>query len=184
LGNLDHALETYNLIIKQNRNDLWELFALTQAGRIYYFLNKNDEAESAFRKVIDNFLNHPLFYNAAFQLGNLYFKKNIIEAIHYYSLVLKGNILELFGEAYFRLGEIFYQQGKYEKAFTSFETAIRYFKENSLWFFLTQLEIGNLQRKWGEYDEAKRSYMIVLDQSKDEEIKKATKVLLNHIKSY
>ena len=184
LGNLDHALETYNLIIKQNRNDLWELFALTQAGRIYYFLNKNDEAESAFRKVIDNFLNHPLFYNAAFQLGNLYFKKNIIEAIHYYSLVLKGNILELFGEAYFRLGEIFYQQGKYEKAFTSFETAIRYFKENSLWFFLTQLEIGNLQRKWGKYDEAKRSYMIVLDQSKDEEIKKATKVLLNHIKSY
>ena len=103
-----------------------------------------------------------------FNLGNLHFKGNdITEAIHYCSIVLKGNILELLGEAHFSLGEKFFTiQGKYEKAFTSFETAIRYFKDSSLWFFLTQLEIGNLQRKWGKYEEAKRAYMIILDHSK------------------
>jgi len=185
LGNLDQALETYDLIARQNGNNPWQLFALTQLGSIYFSRDENDKAEVAFKRVIHEFPNHPLFYHAALQLGNLFFKKNnIVEAISYYSMVLKGNILELFGEASFGLGEIFYQQGKYEKSLTSFETAIRYLKENSLLFFLTQLEIGNLQKKWGKYEEAKKSYRIVLDHSKDEEMRKAAKELLDHMKSY
>jgi tetratricopeptide (TPR) repeat protein len=182
LGNLDPALETYDLIVRQNKNNHWQLFALTQAGSIYLFRNENDKAEYAFRKVLEHFPYHPLFYHAAFQMGNLYLKnKDIVEAIHYFSMVLKGNILELFGEAYFGLGEIFYQQGKYEKALVSFESAMKYVKENSLCFFLTQLEIGNLQMRSGKYEEAKKSYRTVFDQTKDEEIKKAAKELLNYL---
>ena len=185
LGNLGQALETYDLIARQNGNNLWQLFALTQLGSIYFSHDENDRSEVSFKRVIHDFPNHPLFYHAALQLGNLYFKKkNMVEAISYYSMVLKGNILELFGEASFALGEIFYQQRKFEKALTSFETAIRYLKETSLWFFLTQLEIGNLQKRWGKYEEAKRSYRNVFDHSKDEEIKKAAKELLDHMESY
>jgi TolA-binding protein len=185
LGNLDRALETYDLIVRQSRRNLWQLFALTQVGSIYFFRNENDKAENAFRTVIDSFPNHPLFFHAAVQLGNLHFKKKeVVEAIYYYSTVLKGNILELFGEAYFGLGEIFYQQGKYEKAFTSFEAAMQHLKGSSSWFFLAQLEIGNLQRRQGKYVEAKRSYRMVLDQSKDEDMKKVAKELLNHVESY
>jgi TolA-binding protein len=185
LGNLDQASEAYDLIVRQDRSDLWELFALTQLGTIYSSRDENDRAIDAFRKVILHFPNHPLFYHAALQLGNIYFKeKNIGEAISYYSTVLKGDVIELFGEASFALGEIFYQQGKYEKALKSFETAIRYLKETSLWFFLCHLEIGNLKKGWGEYEEAKKSYWIVLDRSKDEEIRKAAKELLDHVKSY
>ena len=184
LGNLDPALETYDLIVRQNKNSLWHLFALTQIGSLYLSRNEKDRAESAFKKVMDRFPNHPLFYNAAFQLGNLHFmKNNIAEAVQYYSIILRGNLLELFGEAYFSLGEIFYQQGKYEKALANFETAVRYLKEGSLWFFLTQLEIGNLQRKWGKHEEAKKAYTIILNDSRDEEVKKAAKILLNHIGS-
>ncbi len=184
LGNLDQALETYSLIARQNRNNFWHLFALTQIGTLYSFRNEQDRAENAFRKVLEDFPNHPLFYRAALQLGNLYFnKKNVVEAAHYYSIVLKGNMLELFGEAYFSLGEIFYQQGKYEKALNSFETAMRYLKETSSWFFLTHLEIGNLKRRGGKYEEATKSYLIILDQSKDEEMKNATRELLNRMES-
>ena len=180
LGNLDQALETYGLIVRQNNNNFWHLFALTQIGSIYFFRNEHDNAENAFKKVMKDFPNDPLFYHAALQLGNLNFNKNnIVEAIQYYSIVLKGNILELFGEAYFGLGEISYQQGKYEKALYSFETAMRYLKETSSWFFLTHLEIGNLKWRGGKYEEAKKSYLIILDQSKDEEIKKAARELLN-----
>ena len=182
LGNVDPALETYDLILRQNRNNLWELFALTQVGNIYLFQNENAKAENVFNRIIYSFRDHPLHFNAAFQLANLYFKENnIVNALYYYSMVLKGNMGELFGEVYFRLGEIFYQEGKYEKALASFETAMRYLKESSSWFFLTQLEIGNLQRRGGKYEEAKRSYMIILDHSKDEEINKAVKELLNHL---
>jgi TolA-binding protein len=182
LGNLNQAIETYGLIVRQNMNHCWQLYALTQLGTIYAFRNEYDKAENAFKKVLEGFAGHPLFYNAALQLGNLNFnKKNIVEAIHYYSIVLKGNILELFGEAYFGLGEIFYQQGKYEKALHSFETAIQYLRETSSWFFLTHLEIGNLKRRWGKYEEAKESYQIILDQSKDEEIKKAARECLNRM---
>ncbi len=184
LGNLNQAIETYSLIVRQNKNTFWRLYALTQLGTIYAFRNELDKGESAFRKVLEGFPNHPLFYNAALQLGNLNVnRKNIVEAVHYYSIVLKGNILELFGEAYFGLGEIFYQQGKYEKALNSFEAGIQYLKETSSWFFLTHLEIGNLKRRWGKYEEAKKSYLIILDQSKDEEIRKAARECLNRMES-
>ena len=184
LGNVDQALETYSLIVRQNRKNPWHLFALTQIGSIYSFRNEQDKAEIAFKRVMEDFPDHPLFYRAALQLGNLTFgKKNIIEAVRYYSIVLKGNILELFGEAYFGLGEIFYQQGKYERALNSFETGMQYLKETSSWFFLTHLEIGNLKRRGGKYEEAKKSYQIILDQSKDEEMKIAAKELLNRMES-
>jgi tetratricopeptide (TPR) repeat protein len=184
LGDLDRALEAYRLIIRQDKKNFWHLFALTQTGGTYVFRNEQDKAEEAFKKVMEGFPNDPLFYHAALQLGNLNFnRKDVVEAIHYYSLVLKGNILELFGEAHFGLGEIFYQQGKYEKALLSFETAVRYLKETSVWFFLTHLEIGNLKRSEGKYEEAKKSYLVILDQSKDEEMKKAARELMNRMDS-
>jgi cellulose synthase operon protein C len=184
LGNLDQALETYNLVIRQHKHNFWRLFALTQIGNVYVLRNEQDKAENALKKVLEEFPNHPLFYHAALQLGNLNFgKKNIVEAIQYYSIVLKGNILELFGQAYFSLGEIFYQQGKFDKALQNFETAMRYLEGSSSWFFLTHLEIGNLKRRWGKYEEAKKSYLIILDQSKDDEMKKAAKELLNRMES-
>jgi TolA-binding protein len=185
LGQLDQAVETYDLIIRQSKNSYWHLFALTQIGIIYSSRNEQGNAENAFKKVIEDFPNHPLFYYAALKLGNLNFsRRNILEAIHYYSIVLKGNILELFGEAYFSLGEIFFQQGKYEKALQNFETAMRYLKETSSWFYLTHLEIGNLKRMGGKYEEAKKSYLVILDQSKDEEMKNAARELLNRMESH
>jgi TolA-binding protein len=184
LGNATPALETYELILRQNKNNVWQLFALVQIGGLHVFQNESDSAENDFKKVMEEFPNHPLFYHAAFQLGNLNFnKKNMVEAVHYYSIVLKGNILELFGEAYFATGEIFYQQGKYERALYSFETATQYLKETSSWFFLTHLEIGNLKRRGGKYEEAKKSYLTIIDQSKDEEVKKAARELLNRMES-
>jgi tetratricopeptide (TPR) repeat protein len=152
---------------------------------IYLSREENDKSEEVFKRIIYEFSNHPLSYHAALRLGNLYSKKkNMVEAISHYSTVLKGNIPELLGEASFGLGEIFYQQGKYEKALTSFETALQYMKENSIGFFLTQLEIGNIQKHWGKYEEAKKSYRIVLDHSKDEEMRKAAKELLDRMASH
>ncbi len=184
LGNLDLAVETYNLVVSQNKLSVWHLFALTQIGSIYSFRNEQERAENAFKRVLEEFPNHPLFHHAALQLGILNFSKNnIVEAAHYYSIVLKGNILQLFGQAYFSLGEIFYQQGKFEKALQNFETAMRYLEGTSSWFFLTHLEIGNVRRRWGEYEEAKKSYRIILDQSKDEEMKQAAQELLSRMET-
>jgi len=183
-GNLDQALETFNLVVRQNKISVWHLFALTQIGSVYSFRNEQEKAENAFKKVLEEFPNHPLFHHAALQLGILNFSKNnIVEAVHYYSIVLKGDILQLFGQAYFSLGEIFYQQGKFEKALQHFETAMRYLEGTSSWFFLTHLEIGNVKRRWGKYEEAKKSYLIILDQSKDEEMKQAAKELLSRMES-
>jgi TolA-binding protein len=184
LGNPDQALEAYGLLAHQYKKNVWHLFALTQIGTLYSFRNEPDKAENAFKKVLEDFPDHPLFYHAALQLGNLSFsKRNIVEAVHYYSIVLKGNIFELFGQTYFSLGEIFYQQGKFEKALQNFESAMRYLEGTSSWFFLTHLEIGNLKRRGGKYEEAKKSYLIILDQSKDEEMKKAAKELLSRMES-
>ena len=185
MGSFDHALEAYDLIVKQDRNNRWLLFALTQLGNFYFSRDENDKAEVLFKRILHDFPNHPLFFHSALQLGNLSFKKNnLAEAISFYSIVLKGNVLELFGEASFGLGEIFYQEGKYERALANFEVAIQYLRKTSLWFFLTQLEIGNLQKKWGKYEEAKKSYRVIIDHSTDGEITKAAKELLDHVESH
>lgn len=185
LADFDQAFEAYDLIIRQNRSGPWRLFALTQAGVLSSLHNEQDKAENTFKKIIQEFPNHPLAYHAAVRLGNLFLQeKNVIDALYYYSMALKGNILDLFGEAHFGLGEAFYQQGSYEKAFSSFESAMKHLKESSQWFSLAQLEIGNLQRRWGRYEEAKRSYTMILDQSKDDEIKRAARELLSHLESY
>jgi TolA-binding protein len=185
LGHFEQALAVYQSILMRQRNDIWTLFALTQMGNLYFSRNEMDKSEKAFKRVMEVYPNHALYFNAAVQLGNLYLKKkNIGDALHYYSIVLKGNVLDLLGQAHFGLGEIFYYQEKYEKAFYSFQTAIRYLKEKSPWFFLAQLEIGILQMKWGKEEEARKSWMFILDHSKDEEVKKAAKDLLNRLDSH
>ncbi|MGQ9509564.1 MAG: tetratricopeptide repeat protein, partial [Thermodesulfobacteriota bacterium] len=184
-GDLDRALECYGNILKNGLKTTWDLLALTQIGNLFSLLKETQKAEKTFKKILQEFPDHPLTYYALFQLGNLNFRKNnIVEAIHYYSQILKGSQLELWGETYFLLGEIFYQQGKYEKALGSFEMAIRYLKETSPWFFLTYIELGNLQRKWGKVKEAKKSFTTVLNQTRDEDLKKAASELLNLIEKH
>ena len=184
MGSMDQALETFDLIARQNMIFPWSLLALTQLGSLHLHRNDADQAEKAFRTITAEFHNHPLFYYAAYQVGNIEFRRrNLSEAIPFYSLVLKGNILDLLGEVYFRYGEIFYRQEKYENAFKSFETAMQYFKHDSPGFFLTQLEIGNIQRRLDKVDEAKQSYRNIVENSKDEEVRNAAKELLTEVTS-
>jgi len=181
-GNWTQALETYELIVRKDSRHHWRLYALTQMGNIYLSLKDLSLAERAFKKVIEDYPQHPLCFYAAFQLGKLYFRQNnILEAIHYYSMILKSGRPELLGGAYFSLGEIFHQQEKYDKAFKNFEMALQFLQETSPWFFLTHLEIGNLQRKNGQYEEAKKSYLTILSRTKDEDLKRAASEMLRLI---
>ena len=183
-GQWAQALKTYELLTQNGGKRPWKLFALVQMGNLYFSFKESTLAERAFKRAIQDFPDHPLSSHAAFRLGKLFFRENnILEAIHYYSLILSAGRRELLGGAYFSLGEIFYQQEKYDKASKSFETALQYLQENSPWFFLTHLEIGNLQRKKGKYEEARRSYLTILNQAKDEEIRRAASELLRQIGS-
>lgn len=183
-GNPAQALEIFRLLVEKGGVTHWKLFALTQLGNIYLGIKEIGEAEKTFKKILDNFPQHPLATQAAFQLGKLFFKQgNFLESMHYYSLILKGERLELLGGTYFSLGEIFYQQGKYDKALKSFEMALRYLQESSPWFFLAHLEIGNLQKKDGKYEAARQSYQTILNQARDEDLRKAAMDLLGMIET-
>ena len=168
LGNVDQALEAFQTIIRASRKNVWELLALICSSGLHRSRNEIDRTQEDLKKVLETFPDHPLCLFAALQLGTLHFKKNNLwEASTYYSMILKGKVPELLGPVYFCFGEIFIHEGKDEKAMNSFQTAIEHLKADSPWFFLAQMEIGNLQRKFKKYEEAKSAYRIILDQSKD-----------------
>jgi tetratricopeptide (TPR) repeat protein len=184
LGNPDHALEVFDLLLHRKKGAPWQLLGSLEMGTLHLARNEEDLAEKVFRGIVERFSPQPLSDQALYQLGNISFRrKNVAEALHYYGLVLKGKAPGLLAEVYFRLGESFYQDGKYDKAFTSFENALRHLSENSLWFFLAQLEMGNLQRRWGSPEEARKSYQILLDRSNDPALMKAARELLSHVES-
>ncbi len=185
LGLLDQALETFNHLYEKKKNFTWLPIALAKIGSIYQLKMEDEKAIDIYKKIIYEYPNHPISSQAAVKLGNIFFKKkNMSDAIIYFTQVLKGNLSELFGHAYFAIGEVLFMQGKYDKAKKSFEDALQYLKPDSLLFFLTQLEIGNIQRMWGNYKDAKRTYQIIINKSKDDDIKKAAKELLNYIESF
>lgn len=184
LGNLNQALDTFNQLYERKKNFIWLPIALAKIGSIYQLKMENEKAIDIYKKVINEYPNHPISYQAAIKLGNIFFKKKSMpEAITYFTHVLRGNLSELIGHAYFAIGEILYTQGKYDKAQKNFEDALQYLKPDSLLFFLTHLEMGNLQRIFGNYKDAMKSYQIIIDKSKDEEIKNVAKELLSYIKS-
>lgn len=181
-GSWTQALETFRTLALKDGHPHWRLFALTQAGNIYLSLKENSEAKLAFMRVLELFPGHPLASYAAFRLGNLFFKQNqMADALQYFSLILQGNQTLWMGEAYFCVGEILYQVGKFDKARRNFDMALQYLDSSSPWFDLTHLEIGNLQRTKGHIEEAKKSYETILSQSKDEDLKKAASELLRLI---
>lgn len=156
-----------------------ESLALTQMGHLYLSNNNPNQCEKLYLILLKNFPDQPLSYYAALKLGTLYlYQNNISKALYYYAIVLKGKYPDLSGEAYFGLGEVFYHQKKYDKALRSFGEILKDRQENTPWYYLAHLEVGNLKKRAGEIEEAKYSYSIVLNQSKDEEMKQAAKKLL------
>ena len=182
LGDVPRALETYGQILLHSGKNPWNLMALTQTAVHDLSLAKEAKAEELFKRAHDEFSNHPLVYHAAFRLGILSEKKKDLQgASRFYALILKENLPELLGPTYFRIGEILIQQEKPDKAFSSFKSALPYLPEDSVWFGITQLEIGNVQRRWGRLDEARKSFELAKNHVKDEQIRKAARESLQQL---
>lgn len=182
LGDTPLALETYSQILLHSEKNPWSLMALTQTAVHDLSLQEEAKAEELFKRALDDFSNHPLVYHAAFRLGILSEKKKDLQgASRFYALVLRENLPELLGPTYFRIGEILIQQEKPDKAFSSFKSAIPYLSEDSVWFGITQLEIGNVQRRWGRFEEARKSFELAKNQVKDEQIKNAARESIQHL---
>jgi tetratricopeptide (TPR) repeat protein len=176
LGEGPRALETYGQILQHSGKNPWSLMALTQTAVHDLSLGKEAKAEELFKRVLNEFSNHPLVYHAAFQLGILSERKNDIQgASRFYALVLRENLPALLGPTYFRIGEILIHQEKPDKAFSSFKAALPYLPEDSVWFGITQLEIGNGQRRSGRLDEARKSFELAKNHVKDEQIREAAR---------
>jgi TolA-binding protein len=182
LGDTLRALETYGTILLHSGKNPWSLMALTQIAVQNLSVRQETKAEELFNRALDEFSNHPLVHHAAFRLGILSEKKKDLQAAsRFYALVLRENLPELLGPTYFRIGEILIQQEKPDKAFSSFNAAVPYLPEDSVWFGITQLEIGNIQRRWGRFEEARKSFELAKNQVKDDQIKNAARESLQRV---
>jgi TolA-binding protein len=184
LADLSRASETYGKIMALSHRSPWVLMALTQLGMQSLLADEKEKAIEAFTRIVETFSDHPLLCHAAFQLGALHEqRKDFSQASRAYSLVLKSPPSELLAPTYFRIGEVLLHQEKEDRALASFEAALRSAPRNSLWSAMTQLEIGNVQRREGRIEEARKSYRAAHDQTKDEQVRKTARDLLERMES-
>lgn len=183
-GNYDDAIKALHALVQRNKRDFWSLLGSLQLGSLYLAKNDEKRAETIFQGVLERAKDHPFAGYAFFQLGNIAFRrKRMAEALNYYAEAMKRKPPHLMGEIYLRMAEAFYEEGMFEKALLHFQKAVEDLPEGSSSFFLAHLEIGSLQKRKGEREEARKAFRVVSERSKDGVLVNAARELLRSVES-
>jgi tetratricopeptide (TPR) repeat protein len=121
-GEFDKALEEYNKVLEQAKNDETmgkEMTAKALAGIGECYLKREDfeTAQNYFKKSIESYPENEIL---AYNVGEIYFSnQKIDEAIHYFEL--SSQIKPDWSSPYLKLGYAYLNKGDYEKAEQNFD---------------------------------------------------------------
>ncbi len=121
-GEFDKALEEYNQVLEQAKNDETmgkEMTAKALAGIGECYLKKEDfeTAQNYFKESIESYPENEIL---AYNVGEIYFSnQKIDEAIHYFEL--SSRIKPDWSSPYLKLGYAYLNKGDYEKAEQNFD---------------------------------------------------------------
>ena len=125
-GELDKAIEEYNRVLEQAKNDDLmgkEMAAKALAGIGECYMSKEDfeEAQNFFKQSIDNYPENEIL---AYNVGEIYFSnQKIDEAIHYFELAIQ--IKPKWSDPYLKLGYVYLNRADNAKAIENFEKFLK-----------------------------------------------------------
>lgn len=160
---LDHFRQAHKFLAEQKLDEALKEFqettrlspdsalAVFWQGKTHLYRKERDQAETAFKKVLDK---DPQNYHALAMLGRLYSldRDKLDRAEAYLRQALDYSPDNL--EAHFDLGRVYARKGERDKALQQF----RYLFARESEFFIYHFELGRMLEAWGSKDAALREY--------------------------
>jgi len=179
LGDTEKAIASFVEILDKERRDRWTVAALYELGKIYYERKDLERAKDLFARIVDTAPEEETSILASYYLGIICFKeKNSSEALRHLNDALESNNRAIRAECHYRIGEIYVQEEVYYLSLHHFQTIVDKLNDQKGWVELALFEIGNIRLAQGESAEAEKAFQRVLDESKDPDLREASKKIL------
>ncbi len=156
------AIVEYKYVLKlaDFNKELKEAMVRKRLARIYQEFNQMEEAQKEYI-LITNL--EPDNYEAYYQIGLLFYKRNLIEnSVAYFQKAIHIN--PQYAEAYYYLGVVFFSSGRYEES----QNALNKSLQNNSRNMKPHLYLGLIYKAFSQYDLASKEFDLA---SRDPEIK-------------
>ncbi|MEM1350151.1 MAG: tetratricopeptide repeat protein, partial [Myxococcota bacterium] len=122
----EKSIEIYELVLARFSDTELAPRALFNIGHEHRELGNFEEMRAAYQRLVDEYKDSPLRYDALLVLGDNYFDSNKLELSKgYYEQIAAGPLVKVTGLGHYKLAWVWVNQGDCTKALDQFETAIK-----------------------------------------------------------
>lgn len=155
-------------------------------GMLYLDQDQTEESAAAFQRALDYSPSFETEFKSKFELAKL--KKQLGERQESYELLNdlynEGKYKEFWGDVYYEIGLLEYEDGNVEKAFNIFTEVDTTYTESE-GAARAELMMGEIMKnEYADYDSAKFYYDKVASSKTDPEIKEAARIYSNSVNNY
>ena len=183
---MEEAIEEGYNFIEVSDNDELKAKVAYQIGLINLELNNEEEAAAAFESVLDFSPTFETEFYSIFELAKLKKELGQVEESREMldDLYNEGKYSDYWGDVYYQIGLIEYENENYEKAFDIFQDVNELYS-GSLGSTQSNLMLGEIMRNvYADYDSAKTYYDRVKSNNSNPKIKELADVYSQSITSY
>lgn len=150
------AIVEYKYVLKLGdfTKELTEVMVRKRLARIFQEFNQLEEAQKEYI-LITNL--EPENYEAYFQIGVLFYKRNLFDnSVAYFQKALRINPQH--SDTHFYLGMLYFNTGRYEEAQASLNKALQYNPRN----LKAHLYLGLIFKAFSQFDQASREFELAV----------------------
>ncbi len=122
----EKSIETYELVLSRFPKSPLAPRVLFNIGHEWRELGEFDKMRGVLQRLVDNYKDSPLRYDALLVLGDYHFDRNQLgQSKGYYEQITKGPLLHVTGLGHYKLAWVWVNLGECKDALSEFERAIK-----------------------------------------------------------